>query len=56
VLSIRLLLFVCVVIWGWTFVATKICLAYMSPIELIGTRFLIGLPVLAGIVLWKRFP
>ena len=53
-LSIRLLLLVCVVIWGWTFVATKICLAYMSPIELIGTRFLIGLPVLAGIVLWKK--
>jgi len=54
VLSIRLLLLVCVVIWGWTFVATKICLVYMNPIELIGARFLIGLPVLAGIVLWKK--
>jgi drug/metabolite transporter (DMT)-like permease len=54
VLSIRLLLLVCVAIWGWTFVATKICLAYMNPIELIGARFAIGLPVLAGIVLWKK--
>lgn len=55
-LSIRLLLLVCVVIWGWTFVATKICLAYLNPIELIGVRFAIGLPVLAGIVFWKKIP
>jgi drug/metabolite transporter (DMT)-like permease len=56
VLSIRLLLLACVIIWGWTFVATKICLAYLNPIELIGARFLIGLPVLAGIVIWKKIP
>lgn len=54
VLSIRLLLLVCVVIWGSTFVATKICLSYLSPIELIGARFAIGLPILSGIVIWKK--
>ena len=30
----QLLLLCAVVIWGWTLVATKICLAYMTPIEL----------------------
>ena len=42
----QLLLLCAVVIWGWTFVATKICLAYMSPIELLGLRLLIAVPVL----------
>jgi len=42
----RLLLLCAVVIWGWTFVATKICLAYMTPIELLGLRLLIAVPVL----------
>ena len=42
----RLLLLCAVVIWGWTFVATKICLAYMTPIELLGMRLLIAVPVL----------
>jgi drug/metabolite transporter (DMT)-like permease len=49
-ISIRLLLLFCVVIWGWTFVATKICLSYLHPIELVGYRFLIGLPLLYLIV------
>jgi drug/metabolite transporter (DMT)-like permease len=43
----QLLLLCAVVIWGWTFVATKICLAYMTPIELLGLRLLIAVPVLA---------
>lgn len=42
----RLLLLCAVVIWGWTFVATKICLAYMTPIELLSLRLLIAMPVL----------
>lgn len=46
----RLLLLFCVIVWGWTFVATKICLQYLSPVELLGLRFLIGLPAL-GIVM-----
>jgi len=41
-----LLLLVAVVIWGWTFVATKICLEHMSPFQLVTSRFLIGAPAL----------
>jgi drug/metabolite transporter (DMT)-like permease len=37
---------VAVVIWGWTFVATKICLESMSPIQLVSSRFLIAAPAL----------
>lgn len=40
----------CVIFWGWTFVATKIALQYVSPFELMGLRFLIGLPLLALII------
>ena len=50
----RLLLFLCVVIWGSTFVATKIMLDYVSPAELLGLRMIIGIPVLALVVLVKR--
>lgn len=50
----RVLLFLCVVIWGATFVATKIMLDYVSPTELLGLRVLIGVPVMAAVVLAKR--
>lgn len=40
------LLLVAIVIWGWTFVATKVCLEYMSTIQLVASRFLIGAPAL----------
>jgi drug/metabolite transporter (DMT)-like permease len=53
-LRIRLLLISCVVIWGWTFVATKICLAYVTPVELVGLRLSIGLPVLLAILVFQR--
>lgn len=53
---IRLLLLFCVVVWGWTFVASKICLSYVTPVELVGLRFLIGLPVLGSILLVQRIP
>ena len=48
-----LLLFT-VVIWGWTFVATRICLEFLSPAELLGLRLLIGLPVLVVVVILKK--
>lgn len=51
-----LLLLFSVIIWGWTFVATKICLSFMSPIELVGLRFLIGVPLLLGIIRFNRIP
>ena len=50
----RFCLLLAVVIWGWTFVATKVCLAYLSPVEIMGLRFLIALPVLLGLLLVRR--
>jgi len=50
----RFYLLTAVIFWGWTFVATRVCLQYMSPVELLGLRFLIGLPVLAAIVYAKK--
>lgn len=35
-----------VIVWGWSFVATKICLAELSPVELLGLRVFIALPIL----------
>lgn len=52
----KLLLVFCIVVWGWTFVATKICLAYLDPVELVGARFLIGVPLLLAVVLARRVP
>jgi drug/metabolite transporter (DMT)-like permease len=52
--SARLLLLCAVVIWGWTFVATKICLAYMTPIELLGLRLVIAVPVLVVVAALRR--
>lgn len=49
----RILLLVTIVIWGWTFVATKICLAHMSPVELLGLRFLLAMPVMLAVILGK---
>ncbi|MEW5993686.1 MAG: DMT family transporter, partial [Candidatus Zixiibacteriota bacterium] len=51
---VRMLLLVTITFWGWSFVATKICLNYMTPLEVIGWRYLLGLPVLLVIILLKR--
>jgi len=50
----RFLLLFTVIVWGWTFVATKICLEYLTPVELIGLRFMIALPVLLTILVVKK--
>lgn len=42
----QLLLLTAVVIWGATFVASKICLGVMSPVQLVAGRFLIAAPAL----------
>jgi drug/metabolite transporter (DMT)-like permease len=55
-MRLRLLLLGCVCVWGWTFVATRVCLEVLRPIEVVGLRFLVGLPILLGIVLAKRIP
>ncbi|MBI5474198.1 MAG: DMT family transporter [Ignavibacteriae bacterium] len=53
--SIRVLLLICVFIWGWTFVATKICLEYLDPYEIVGLRFFIGLPLLFLVIKKKKY-
>jgi drug/metabolite transporter (DMT)-like permease len=42
--------------WGWTFVATKILVEELGPVEIFALRLAIGLPVLGGILLLKRVP
>jgi RarD protein len=50
----RLLLLFTVIVWGCTFVATKILVQYVNPAELLGLRMIIGLPILLAVVLIKR--
>ncbi len=50
----RFLLLFTVIVWGWTFVATRICLEFFTPAELLGLRLLIGLPVLLVVVIAKK--
>ncbi len=50
----RILLLITVVAWGWSFVATKICLEYMTPVEVLGLRLLTGLPFLFLVAAIKR--
>ena len=52
----RVLLLIAVIIWGWTFVATKILLAEIGPVELFALRLAIGLPFLGGVLVIKRVP
>jgi drug/metabolite transporter (DMT)-like permease len=52
----RLLLLTAVVIWGWTFVATKILVAEIGPVEVFALRLAIGVPFLGGVLLARRVP
>lgn len=52
----HILLLSAVVIWGWTFVATKIVVAEIGPVEVFALRLAIGLPFLACVLLLKRVP
>jgi drug/metabolite transporter (DMT)-like permease len=52
----RILLICTVVVWGWTFVATKILIAELGPVEIFALRLAIGLPFLGVILLLKRVP
>jgi drug/metabolite transporter (DMT)-like permease len=53
-MPVRLLLLFAVIIWGSTFVATKVVVPFVNPAELIGLRLLIGLPILGIIAIAKR--
>ncbi len=50
----RFLLLFTVVVWGCTFVATKILVGYLNPAEVLGLRMLIGLPILGAVILAKK--
>jgi len=52
----RALLLSAVVIWGWTFVATKVLVAEIGPLEIFALRLAIGLPFLGAVVLFRRVP
>ncbi len=51
---VRLLLILTVCFWGWSFVATKICLDYLTPLQVVGLRYLFGLPVMLAVLVGKR--
>jgi drug/metabolite transporter (DMT)-like permease len=53
---LRLWLLFCVVVWGWTFVATKVALETLHPIDIVALRFLIGVPLLFLVIRLKRIP
>ena len=55
-LWLRLWLLFCVVVWGWTFVATKVALETLHPIDIVALRFLIGVPLLFLVIRLKRIP
>jgi drug/metabolite transporter (DMT)-like permease len=44
------LLISAVVIWGMSFVATKICLRYLSPAEIIAARLILVLPIMLTMI------
>jgi drug/metabolite transporter (DMT)-like permease len=52
----RVLLLCAVVIWGWTFVATKILVPELGPVEILAMRLAIGLPFLGCVLLVKQVP
>jgi drug/metabolite transporter (DMT)-like permease len=52
----RVLLLSAVIIWGWTFIATKILLSELGAVEIFALRLAIGIPVLGLILLVKRMP
>lgn len=50
----NILLLLTVIIWGWSFVATKICLEYLTPVETIGLRLLVGVPTLLILLKFRK--
>jgi drug/metabolite transporter (DMT)-like permease len=52
----RILLLCTVIVWGWTFVATKVLVAEVGPVEIFALRLAIGLPFLGILLLVRRVP
>ncbi len=51
---INLLLLLTVVFWGMSFIATKAALGYLTPVEIIALRLLVGTPALYLVILFKK--
>ncbi len=52
-MAASIFLLLAVIIWGWNFVASKIVLEHVSPINLMGFRLLIGLPLMYTLIRWR---
>ena len=52
----RLLLLAAVVIWGWTFVATKVLLQEIGPVEILALRLVLGGPCIGLLLVARRVP
>jgi drug/metabolite transporter (DMT)-like permease len=52
----HLLLLAAVTLWGWTFIATKILLAEIGPVDIFALRLGIALPLLLVILAVRRRP
>ena len=52
-LSAQIKLFLAILIWGGSFIATKIAVSEVSPVTVVWTRFLIGIIIL-GWFAWQR--
>ncbi len=53
---INLPVLIAVILWGLSFIATKLALNYLSPIEIIGVRMFLAVPVLFILVKLKGLP
>jgi len=51
---INVLLLLTVIFWGLSFIATKMALQYLTPVEIIAIRLLLGAPTLYLVVLIKK--
>jgi drug/metabolite transporter (DMT)-like permease len=49
----RLDLFAAVVIWGWTFPASRICLQYLTPADVLTVRLVLAVPILGAMVAFR---
>ncbi|SYZ72967.1 putative Uncharacterized transporter AF_0510 [Candidatus Zixiibacteriota bacterium] len=51
---INLMLLLTVAAWGMSFIATKAALGYLTPVEIVAVRLLLGTPVLYLVILIKK--
>jgi drug/metabolite transporter (DMT)-like permease len=49
-------LLIAVLFWGFSYIAIKIALNYLGPVELIAVRFVLGAATLLAIIIFKRIP